>query len=29
VGCVLLALAFDLVLAGVERLLTPWARVRT
>jgi osmoprotectant transport system permease protein len=26
VGCVLLALAFDLVLAGVERLLTPWSR---
>jgi osmoprotectant transport system permease protein len=25
-GCVLLALAFDLVLAGVERLLTPWSR---
>jgi osmoprotectant transport system permease protein len=29
VGCVLLALAADLLLAGVERLLTPWARVRT
>jgi osmoprotectant transport system permease protein len=26
VGCVLLALFADLVLAGVERLLTPWAR---
>jgi osmoprotectant transport system permease protein len=25
-GCVLLALSFDLLLAGVERLLTPWAR---
>jgi osmoprotectant transport system permease protein len=25
-GCVLLALVADLVLAGVERLLTPWAR---
>jgi osmoprotectant transport system permease protein len=29
VGCVLLALAADLLLASVERLLTPWARVRT
>jgi len=29
VGCVLLALVADLLLAGVERLLTPWARVRT
>jgi osmoprotectant transport system permease protein len=27
VGCVLLALAFDVLLAGVERLLTPWSRV--
>jgi osmoprotectant transport system permease protein len=27
VGCVLLALLADLLLAGVERLLTPWARV--
>ena len=26
VGCVLLALFADLVLAGVERVLTPWAR---
>ena len=26
VGCVLLALAADLLLAGVERTLTPWAR---
>ena len=26
-GCVLLALLADLLLAGVERLLTPWARV--
>jgi osmoprotectant transport system permease protein len=26
VGCVLLALAFDVLLAGVERLLTPWSR---
>jgi osmoprotectant transport system permease protein len=26
VGCVLLALAFDVVLAGAERLLTPWSR---
>jgi osmoprotectant transport system permease protein len=25
-GCVLLALSFDLLLAGVERLLTPWTR---
>ena len=27
IGCVLLALAFDVLLAGVERLLTPWSRV--
>ncbi len=27
--CVLLALAFDLVLAGVTRALTPWARERS
>jgi osmoprotectant transport system permease protein len=27
VGCVLLALVADLLLAGVERLVTPWARV--
>ena len=27
VGCVLLALVADVLLAGVERLLTPWARV--
>ena len=27
VGCVLLALLADLLLAGVERLLTPWSRV--
>jgi len=26
-GCVLLALLADLLLAGVERLLTPWTRV--
>ena len=26
VGCVLLALAFDLLLAGTERVLTPWSR---
>src|SRR5215218_7369692 len=26
VGCVLLALTFDVLLAGVERLLTPWSR---
>jgi osmoprotectant transport system permease protein len=26
-GCVLLALVFDVLLAGAERLLTPWARV--
>lgn len=26
VGCVLLALVADVLLAGVERLLTPWAR---
>jgi osmoprotectant transport system permease protein len=26
VGCVLLAGAFDILLAGVERLLTPWSR---
>jgi osmoprotectant transport system permease protein len=29
VGCVLLALAADMLLAGTERLLTPWSRVRT
>jgi osmoprotectant transport system permease protein len=29
VGCVLLALAADVLLAGVERVLTPWARMRT
>ena len=28
-GCVLLALAADVLLAAVERLVTPWARVRT
>jgi len=28
VGCVLLALAFDLVIVFVTRLLTPWVRVR-
>ena len=28
VGCVLLALIADVLLAGVERLLTPWTRVR-
>lgn len=28
VGCVLLALVADVLLAGVERLLTPWTRVR-
>jgi osmoprotectant transport system permease protein len=28
VGCVLLALVADVLLAGAERLLTPWARVR-
>ena len=28
VGCVLLALLADLLLAGAERLLTPWARAR-
>jgi osmoprotectant transport system permease protein len=27
-GCVLLALVADVLLAGVERLLTPWARAR-
>jgi osmoprotectant transport system permease protein len=27
VGCVLLALVADVLLAGVERLLTPWARM--
>ena len=27
-GCVLLALIADVLLAGLERLLTPWARVR-
>jgi osmoprotectant transport system permease protein len=29
VGCVLLALAADVLLAGAERLFTPWTRVRT
>ena len=29
VGCVLLALVADVLMAGVERLLTPWTRVRT
>jgi osmoprotectant transport system permease protein len=29
VGCVLLALLADVLLAGVERLLTPWARARS
>ncbi|WP_344691030.1 ABC transporter permease [Blastococcus jejuensis] len=29
VGCVLLALVADVLLAGVERLLTSWTRVRT
>jgi osmoprotectant transport system permease protein len=28
-GCVLLALVADALLAGTERLLTPWTRVRT
>lgn len=28
IGCVLLALVADVLLAGVERLVTPWARVR-
>lgn len=28
IGCVLLALVADVLLAGVERLLTPWARTR-
>jgi osmoprotectant transport system permease protein len=28
-GCVLLALAFDLVIAGSRRFLLPWTRVRT
>jgi osmoprotectant transport system permease protein len=28
VACVLLALAFDVVIQGVERVLTPWVRVR-
>ena len=28
VGCVLLALLFDLLLAGLERAVTPWTRVR-
>ncbi|MGY1615152.1 ABC transporter permease [Geodermatophilus sp. SYSU D00691] len=28
VGCVLLALVADLLLAGVERVVTPWSRVR-
>jgi osmoprotectant transport system permease protein len=27
IGCVLLALVADVLLAGVERLLTPWARL--
>jgi osmoprotectant transport system permease protein len=27
--CVLLAVAFDLVIVGVQRLLTPWSRTRT
>jgi osmoprotectant transport system permease protein len=27
IGCVLLALLADLLLAGAERLLTPWSRV--
>lgn len=27
--CVLLAVTFDLVLVGVQRLLTPWTRTRT
>lgn len=27
-GCVLLALLFDVAIRGVERLLTPWVRVR-
>jgi osmoprotectant transport system permease protein len=26
IGCVLLALVADLLLAGLERLLTPWSR---
>jgi osmoprotectant transport system permease protein len=29
VGCVLLALVADVLLAGVQRLLTPWARAAT
>jgi osmoprotectant transport system permease protein len=29
VGCVLLALVADVLLAGLERLLTPWTRVAT
>ncbi|SEK45206.1 osmoprotectant transport system permease protein [Blastococcus sp. DSM 46786] len=29
VGCVLLALVADLLLAGAERFLTPWARARS
>ncbi len=29
VGCVLLALVADVLLAGAERLLTPWTRART
>ena len=29
IGCVVLALVADVLLAGVERLLTPWTRVRT
>jgi len=28
VACVLLALAFDLVIVGITRLLTPWVRAR-
>jgi osmoprotectant transport system permease protein len=28
-GCVLLALLFDVILAGVGRVMTPWTRVRT
>ena len=27
VGCVLLALVADVLLAGLERVLTPWTRV--
>jgi osmoprotectant transport system permease protein len=29
IGCVLLALVADVLLAGVERLLTPWVRTRS